>query len=312
MRRNEGDSHLKVCCVLTESKCQESSSFCVVCCLQERAKELTTAQQRRRVAVPREIWREKEALKLSAGPGSYLRRRRSGPPDSSRAHCRTWKNKQPFHTTAITTKTQLGRGLQRRTDTARVESSTKEATSTKQQRREVWFCRDISISHVLCLHFTWCMQCHYWKTLKGKCWAHQTRSANHALSHPQQGKGSLEAPHNNDAENWQQQRNSLWRPAVETLCQEMWLLCLRNHYVAPTQKSQFPILCTPDRHSIQWKAGVRGLGTGGFSKKGEKDGACEELVLSRKWGHLVASYKNVRDELNFSVQKPNWEKFNEN
>lgn len=47
--------------------------------------------------------------------GSYLRRRYSGPPDISNARCRTWKNKQPFHTTAITTKTQPGRSFQRRT-----------------------------------------------------------------------------------------------------------------------------------------------------------------------------------------------------
>lgn len=37
----------------------------------------------------------------------------------------------------------------------------------------------------------------------------------------------------------------------------------------------------------------------------QKDGAQEELVLNRKWGHLVASYKNVQDELDFSAQKPN-------
>ena len=47
-------------------------------------------------------------------------------------------------------------------------------------------------------------------------------------------------------------------------------------------------------------------------RQGQKDGACEELVLSRKWGHLVASYKNVQDELHVSAQKPNWEKFKEN
>lgn len=47
-------------------------------------------------------------------------------------------------------------------------------------------------------------------------------------------------------------------------------------------------------------------------KQGQKNGAREELLLSRKWGHLVASYKNVQDELDFSAQKPNWEKFNGN
>lgn len=97
--------------------------------------------------------------------GSYLRRG-FGPPDSSHAHHRTWKNKQPFHTAAISTKTQLRSSLQRSTVMTRVGSSTKEVVSTKQQRWEVWFCHDMSISHILCLHFTWC---YYWTTLKGKC-----------------------------------------------------------------------------------------------------------------------------------------------
>lgn len=81
------------------------------------------------------------------------------------------------------------------------------------------------------------------------------------------------------------------------------------------QKSQFQIFCTPGRHSLQWKGKVQELSLGVSLEKhrqGQKDGAWEELVLSRKWGHLVASYKNVEDELNFSAQNPDWEKLNEN
>lgn len=37
-------------------------------------------------------------------------------------------------------------------------------------------------------------------------------------------------------------------------------------------------------------------------KQGQKKAACKELVFSRKWGHLVASYKNVQHELDFSAQ----------
>lgn len=74
MRRNEDDSHLNVCCVLKERKCQESSSFCAACHLKERAKELTTGHQKWRAAVPREIWREKEALKLIPGPGELFKK----------------------------------------------------------------------------------------------------------------------------------------------------------------------------------------------------------------------------------------------
>lgn len=73
MRRNEGDSHLNICCILKERKCQESSSFCSACHLKERAKELTT-HQKWRAAVPREIWREEEALKLIPGPGELFKK----------------------------------------------------------------------------------------------------------------------------------------------------------------------------------------------------------------------------------------------
>lgn len=72
MRRNEGDSHLNVCCVLKERKYQESSSFCAACRL--RANELTTGHQKWRAAVPREIWREMEALKLIPGPGELFKK----------------------------------------------------------------------------------------------------------------------------------------------------------------------------------------------------------------------------------------------
>lgn len=88
-------------------------------------------------------------------------------------------------------------------------------------------------------------------------------------------------------------------------------ITMLHKYKSPSCQFFAPRADTHFSEKLGYEDSALGV-SGKRHRQGQKEGAGEELVLSRKWGHLVASYKNVQDELDFSAQKPNWEKFNEN
>lgn len=134
----------------------------------KRVKELTTAHQKWRAAVPREIWREKEAPKLRPSPRELFKKEVLWPTRQFKCSLQNMEKQAAVPHHCDHHKNPAWEKLSKE-DMTPVESSTKEVVSTKQQRREVWFCHDTSISQILCLHFTWGTQGYYWTMLKGKC-----------------------------------------------------------------------------------------------------------------------------------------------
>lgn len=81
----------------------------------------------------------------------------------------------------------------------------------------------------------------------------------------------------------------------------------RNQESSCEHKCHLPTLCSQGRHlrkKLSYEDPALGVSVKNHRQAQE---ACEKLVLSRKWGHLVASYENVQDYLGFPAQKPNWE-----
>lgn len=125
--------------------------------------------------------------------------------------------------------------------------------------------------------------------------------ANRALFHPQQGKGPLKNHQNNDAENWHWQRNCLLRPCVTKFDWPALEITILYKYKSPISQLYAP---RADSHSSE-KLGYEDSALRVSVKKPkqvQKNEAFEELVFSRKWGHLVASYKNVQHEFDFSAK----------